>query len=363
VNTISGPRRTGKEPDHENGRLLDVRDLSVRIATDAGEVTVVDGVNFSLRRGEVVGIIGESGCGKSMTALALLRLLPPAARVVGEVLLDGTDLVRLSSKQIKSVRGSRISMIFQEPMTALDPVFTIGEQISETLRAHRSVNQRAARAEVLAMLDSVGIPDPVRRYDEYPHQLSGGMRQRSMIAMALVCSPSLLIADEPTTAVDITIQAQILALLKRLNRDHGTSILFITHDIGVIAEVCSRVLVMYAGQVVEATSVDRLLESPAHPYTSGLMWAVPRAGRRGERLKAIPGRVPQPGEMPRGCRFNPRCEFRVPSCVANEQHLRDVENDSQHLVRCELASDLSLPGIVPLLTSSADAASTGEDLS
>jgi peptide/nickel transport system ATP-binding protein len=336
--------RGGQVGADDRDPLLDVRDLRVTIESGDRTMALVDGVSFSLGRSEVLGLIGESGCGKSMTALAMLRLLPPAARLAGEIRFGGTDLTTLSERDMKRLRGSEMSMIFQEPMTALDPVFTIGQQITEALRSHSAIGRRAARAQALDMLRSVGIPDPVRRFDEYPHQLSGGMRQRSLIAMALVCSPALLIADEPTTAVDITIQAQILELLRKLNRERGTAILFITHDIGVIAEICDRVLVMYAGQVVEASAVDDLLESPAHPYTSGLMWAVPRSGRRRERLKAIGGRVPEPGQVPRGCRFHPRCEFCRPSCTESEQIERPA-GDPSHLVRCERADELTLPGI------------------
>lgn len=328
--------------------VLEVRGLSVHLPTpDGGEVQILDDVSFSVERGTTLGLIGESGSGKSMTALAILRLLPRGARVTGQVLLDGVDLLAQPMSAMKTIRGRRVSIVFQEPMTALDPVFTIGHQISQTLRAHRDLSRRAAREAGVEMLAAVGIPDPARRFDEYPHQLSGGMRQRAMIAMALICQPELLIADEPTTAVDITIQAQLLALLRDLNLTRGTAILFVSHDIGVIAEMCRDVVVMYAGQVVESCRTDDLLQRPRHPYASGLMWAVPRIGSNGEELFAIPGRVPLPGAMPSGCSFHPRCSHVQPSCIERPQALLDVVGEGErHLVRCHRHAELQLPGVL-----------------
>jgi peptide/nickel transport system ATP-binding protein len=299
-------------------------------------------------------MIGESGSGKSMTALAVLGLLPPGARVEGEVLFRGTDLLTLPRAELAALRGNGISMVFQEPMTALDPVFTIGQQIAQVLRSHQDVGRRAARERAIEMLDAVGIPDPARRFGEYPHQLSGGMRQRAMIAMALIGEPELLIADEPTTAVDITIQAQLLDLLERLGQERGTSILLISHDIGVVAELCRRVVVLYAGQVVEASTTDALLERPRHPYASGLMWAAPRLGTRRQRLHAIRGRVPQPDQLPPGCRFEPRCDHAEPAChdpvplgVVREKGCQSSPFHAR-AVRCRRAEELELPGLVPV---------------
>jgi peptide/nickel transport system ATP-binding protein len=332
--------------------LLDVRNLSLYLDTADGEVRILDDVSFTVERSTTVGMIGESGSGKSMTALAILGLLPPGARVEGQICYQGGDLLTLSRADLARLRGSGISMIFQEPMTALDPVFTIGQQISQVLRSHQRMGRREARLRSVEMLDAVGIPDPERRFDEHPHQLSGGMRQRAMIAMALIGEPELLIADEPTTAVDITIQAQLLDLLETLCEERGTSILLISHDIGVVAELCRRVVVLYAGQVVEATTTDALLNRPWHPYTSGLMWAVPRLGTRRQRLHAIRGRVPQPGELPIGCRFRPRCDFAQSEC-AEPLVLTDVEatagvatTEPEHQVRCRRAAELDLPGLV-----------------
>ncbi|MCO1657031.1 ABC transporter ATP-binding protein [Pseudonocardia humida] len=326
--------------------LLDVRNLSLYLDTPDGDVQILDDVSFTVERSTTVGMIGESGSGKSMTALAVLGLLPPRARVTGEIRFRGTDLLAMSRAELARLRGTGISMIFQEPMTALDPVFTIGQQISQVLRSHRRVTRREAREKTIEMLDAVGIPDPARRSGEYPHQLSGGMRQRAMIAMALIGEPELLIADEPTTAVDITIQAQLLDLLETLGRERGTSIMLISHDIGVVAELCRRVVVLYAGQVVEATTTDALLERPGHPYTSGLMWAVPRLGTRRQRLHAIRGRVPQPDQLPTGCRFRPRCDFAVPECAEPIALAPVGDGGPEHDVRCRRADELDLPGLV-----------------
>ncbi|MFT7602196.1 MAG: peptide/nickel transport system ATP-binding protein, partial [Acidimicrobiales bacterium] len=257
--------------------LLEVKDLTVSFLTPHGMVEAVSGSNFSISPGERVGVVGESGSGKSLTGLSLLRLTPKAAQVGGQILLDGQDLLNLSQKEMQRIRGRDVSMVFQEPMTALDPVFTVGQQISATFRAHHQVSKKEAKDRAIALLAEVGIPEPERRYKEFPHRLSGGMRQRAMIAMALVCEPRLLVADEPTTALDVTIQAQVLDLIVELSERRGTAVLLITHDLGVVAETCERVLTMYAGQIVEESPVEAALESPRHPYTSGLLGAIPRA--------------------------------------------------------------------------------------
>jgi oligopeptide/dipeptide ABC transporter ATP-binding protein len=301
--------------------LLEVRDLRVTFSTDAGVVQAVDGLSFDIRRGETLAIVGESGSGKSVTALSLLRLLDPipGATRSGQVLLEGRDLLALDADAMRAVRGNRISMIFQEPMTSLNPVFTVGDQIAEAIVLHRRLPAAEARVEVIQLLRLVGIPAPERRVDEYPHQLSGGMRQRVMIAMALSCRPSLLIADEPTTALDVTVQAQILDLLSRLQAELGMSVLLITHDLGVVAEVAHRALVMYAGRVVEQADVASLFESPRHPYTAGLLESLPRLDESGsydrnQRLRSIEGSVPDALSFPSGCRFHPRCRYCFERC-------------------------------------------------
>jgi oligopeptide/dipeptide ABC transporter ATP-binding protein len=282
----------------------------------------VDGVSFDVRAGETLGIVGESGCGKTVTSLAVLGLLPqPPARIMdgSSVRLGDTELVGAPDARMRALRGNEISMIFQEPMSSLNPVFTVGDQIAETLRLHRGMDRAGARAATIALLDEVGIPDPERRVDEYPHQLSGGMRQRVMIAMAIACAPKLLIADEPTTALDVTIQAQILELLAELRRTHGMAVMLITHDLGVVAEVCDRVVVMYAGQVVETGSVEDIFARPSHPYTRGLLGSLPSLEARGRRLTSIPGTVPSPLQWPAGCRFLARCAMAGPGCEAPQQ--------------------------------------------
>jgi peptide/nickel transport system ATP-binding protein len=324
--------------------LLSVRDLGVSFRTRAGMVDVTSGVSFDVAPGERVGIVGESGCGKTVTGLALLGLLPPrTSRVRGEILLEGRNINGLPQRALREVRGAHIAMIFQEPMSALDPVFTIGEQIGEAVRAHFKVGPREARETAIEALARVGIPLPERRCDEYPHQLSGGMRQRAMIAIALVCKPRLLVADEPTTALDVTVQAQIIDVLVQLSEESGTALLFITHDLGVVAESCHRVLTMYGGQVVEDAPVDDVLLRPRHPYSSGLMRSLPSLNQRKAPLPSIPGRVPQPAEMPRGCRFEPRCAHAQSRC-REEQLL--VRADLQHSVRCCRFAELRLPGTV-----------------
>ncbi|HEX2164113.1 MAG TPA: ABC transporter ATP-binding protein, partial [Thermoanaerobaculia bacterium] len=290
--------------------LLDVRELTVDLpGPGRTRLPIVRGVSFRVRRGEVVGLVGESGSGKTLTALALLRLTPPGARLGGRVLLDGEDLLALPERRLRRVRGGRVAMIFQEPMSALNPVYSVGFQIAEALRVHapegRRPSRREARREAARLLDRVAVADAARRVDDYPHQLSGGQRQRAMIAMALASRPDLLVADEPTSALDVTVQAQILALLDDLRRELGLAVLLITHDLGVVAESCERVLVLYAGRVVEEAPVEDLFERPAHPYTRGLLAALPRLGRpvpRGE-LPAVPGRVPDPAARPPGCAF------------------------------------------------------------
>ena len=323
--------------------LLTVSDLTISFQTPRGVAEAVSGSSFSIAAGERVGMVGESGSGKSLTGLALLGLTPPAAIVEGSVSLNGQEVLGLGKKELRKMRGQQVSMIFQEPMTALDPVFTVGQQISATFRAHHGVSRAEAKDRSIELLQEVGIPEPVRRYREYPHQLSGGMRQRAMIAMALVCEPQLLVADEPTTALDVTIQAQVLDLIVRLSEERGTAVLLITHDIGVVAETCERVLTMYAGQVIEQCGVDQALEFPRHPYTSGLLSAIPRPGVAAEDLRSIPGRVPQPVDFPAGCRFGPRCAFQEEACT-EPQSL--VEADAGRLVRCRRHAEIELPGAV-----------------
>jgi peptide/nickel transport system ATP-binding protein len=292
--------------------LLEVRDLSVSFRTENGLVRAVDGLSLSLALGEVVGIVGESGSGKTVSMMAVMGLIrDPNAVIEGQVLLRGRDLMQLPRNEMRLVRGGEIAMIFQDPMTALTPVYTVGWQIAEQLRAHEAITRKQARARVVELLAEVGISNPGRRLHDYPHQFSGGMRQRVMIAMALSCNPSILIADEPTTALDVTIQAQILELMKRLQRDHGSSILLITHDMGVVSDLAERVAVMYAGSVVEEGSKADVFRDPQHPYTWGLLGSIPRVGRpRVRRLAAIPGLPPSLIEPPEGCRFAPRCPHR-----------------------------------------------------
>lgn len=297
-------------------KLLEVKDLKVYFYTEEGVVPAVDGISFELAPGETLGIVGESGCGKSQTSLAIMGLIPaPPGKVTGDgVIFKGSNLLTKSEKEMRQIRGNEISMIFQEPMTSLNPVFTIGDQIMEAIILHQKVSKQEARKKAAEMLRLVGIPSPEKRLDEYPHQLSGGMRQRVMIAMALSCNPSLLIADEPTTALDVTIQAQILDLMRALKNEIGMSIMLITHDMGVIAEMADNVVVMYAGKVVEKATVGEIFANPLHPYTQGLLGSIPKLHQVAQRLEAIPGTVPNPHQMPRGCRFNPRCEHAQDIC-------------------------------------------------
>lgn len=320
-----------------------MRDLKTHFFTPEGVAKAVDGVSFSLRRGETLGLVGESGCGKTVTALSLLRLIPsPPGKIVGgQVLLEGRDLVSMEESELRRIRGDQVSMIFQEPMTSLNPVFTIGNQIAEVLTLHRNMSRRVAAARVVELLGLVGIPSPESRAREYPHQLSGGMRQRVMIAMALACNPRVLIADEPTTALDVTIQAQILDLMARLQEEFDTAILLITHDLGMVAESVRRVVVMYAGKVVEEGAVEDIFEAPKHPYTQGLLRSIPRVtrdlGKRRERLREIPGTVPSLLRMPQGCAFHPRCPVAVPLCFREEPRLELKEGREHHWARCWVA--------------------------
>jgi oligopeptide/dipeptide ABC transporter ATP-binding protein len=312
--------------------LLSVRDLSISVVSGRG-YKLVDGVSFDVPAGGVVGIVGESGCGKSVTALSLLRLMSPALGITGgKILLNGENLASASPERMRRVRGSEISMIFQEPMTSLNPVFTIGNQIVEALQTHENISHQAAKRTAIDMLGHVGIPSPQMRFDNFPHQLSGGMRQRAMIAMALACKPKLLIADEPTTALDVTIQAQILDLLRRLRTEFNMAVVMITHDLGVIADLVDSVVVMYAGRVVEQAPVARLFAQPMHPYTEGLLASVPPLDYDVDRLPTIPGTVPAPQSMPVGCRFADRCQYAKPAC--NEIDPRLISVSDLHSAAC-----------------------------
>lgn len=323
---------------------LSIDRLSIDFVTDHGWTNVVKDVSFDVGSGEIVGLVGESGSGKSVTSLAALGLLPSAySRIAsGSISFSGTDLASLSDKQLRSIRGNDISMIFQEPMTSLNPSFTVGDQIAEAYRQHNGGRRRAALARAADMLDLVGIPDARHRLGDYPHEFSGGMRQRAMIAMALVCEPDLLIADEPTTALDVTVQAQIIELLGRIRDETGCGILFITHDLGVVSEICDRVIVMYAGEVVESAVCRDIFIQPKHPYTEGLLSAMPQLGAREETLASIPGRPPEPWNLPGGCRFNPRCAYARPGC-ANEVIALD-EVVGGRASRCVRVDELTLAG-------------------
>jgi len=318
----------------QTSRLLEVRDLKVDFHTDAGIFHAVDGVSFTLDRGRTLGVVGESGCGKSVTSMAIMRLLArPQARIAnGQILFDGQDLNTLPESEMRKVRGQRIGMVFQEPMTSLNPVYTIAEQIGEALRAHGMTDRGLIRERIIAMLRAVGLPSPDKRADDYPHQLSGGQRQRVMIALALINEPELLIADEPTTALDVTIQAQILQLMRDLCRNSGSAMMLITHDLGVVAETCDEVVVMYAGEVVEKASVEALFGDAQHPYTLGLMAAVPRIDTDAERLATIPGMVPPPYVTIQGCKFASRCAIATDECRASRPPLREIAPG--HMVKC-----------------------------
>jgi peptide/nickel transport system ATP-binding protein/oligopeptide transport system ATP-binding protein len=316
--------------------LLEVRNLKTQFYTDDGIVKAVDDVSFSIGNEETFGLVGESGCGKSVTALSIIRLIswPPGKIVGGEILLEGENLLEKTEEEMQKIRGCKISMVFQEPMTSLDPVFTVGNEIMEVIQLHQGLDKEEAQEKAIDMLKIVGIPDPERRINEYPHQLSGGMRQRVMIAMALSCKPKLLIADEPTTALDVTIQAQILRLMDQLKKDFQASVLLITHDLGVIAQQCENVAVMYAGEIVEYGSVEAIFENPLHPYTVGLNRAIPRLDVDTEKLEIIEGTVPNLIEIPSGCRFHPRCQYVMDVCRREHPDLREHEN--HHLSRCWL---------------------------
>jgi len=319
--------------------LLEVKGLKTYFYTEDGIVRAVDGVSFEVYPGEVLGIVGESGCGKSVTSLSIMRLISNPGRIdEGEILLNGENLLELPEDEMVKVRGNRISMIFQQPQTALNPVFKVGDQLAEVLNVHQDMGREAGRKRAVALLKMVGVPDPERRVEAFPHELSGGMAQRVMIAMALACVPELLIADEPTTALDVTIQAQILDLMRDLRRDMGTSVILITHDLGVVAELAERVAVMYAGEIVEQTDVNTLFDEPLHPYTQGLIGSIPILGEIKERLDVIPGIVPNLVNLPPGCRFSPRCQARIKYdltiCAQVKPDL--VEVKPGHLVRCWL---------------------------
>jgi peptide/nickel transport system ATP-binding protein len=314
--------------------LLEIEDLRTVFRTPMGEVAAVDGVSLGVARGRTLGIVGESGCGKSVLSLSVMRLVPPPGRnTAGRVMFDGQNLLDLSPAAMRDIRGNRIAMIFQEPMTSLNPVFTVGNQITEAMRAHdRTASEKALRSKAIAALDRVRIPAPDRRFDEYPHQMSGGMRQRVMIAMALACEPDLLIADEPTTALDVTVQAQILDLLRDLQAQSGMAIILITHDLGVVAEMADEVAVMYAGKVAERATGTAIFDDPQHPYTLGLLGSIPKLEEQHERLLAIEGAVPPPFALPKGCRFNPRCVFAVEECRQRPPTLREVAPG--HMAAC-----------------------------
>ncbi|HZI84949.1 MAG TPA: ABC transporter ATP-binding protein [Casimicrobiaceae bacterium] len=325
--------------------LLAVRGLRTSFAVEGRELVAVDGVSFDLRPGRTLAIVGESGCGKSVTALSIMGLVGASGRVQGEIVFDGSDLTSLSPAEMRELRGNRLSMIFQEPMTSLNPAFTVGEQIAEVLLRHRAVSREEARARTIDLLRQVHVPSPESRFTDYPHRLSGGMRQRVMIAMALACRPKLLIADEPTTALDVTIQAQILDLMRALREETGTAIIIITHDLGVVAELADEVAVMYAGRIVEQAGVARLFAQPQHPYTVGLLGSMPRLDLDQPRLPAIEGLVPNPLDPVAGCRFHPRCPFAIPRCRAESPPLAAVVD--QHASACwraPLDADVLVPG-------------------
>ena len=326
------------EPAKSSSELLCIEDLRVQFQTGAGLVRAVDGVSYTIRRGETLAVVGESGCGKSVTALSILRLLPAQKAEIasGTISFEGVELTTLPEERLRAVRGNAIAMIFQEPMSSLNPVFTVGDQIMEGLILHRKLDADAARAEAATLLELVGIPSPEQRLDEYPHQLSGGMRQRVMIAIALACRPKLLIADEPTTALDVTVQAQILDLLRELQSKLGMSILLITHDLGVVAEMADRVVVMYAGKIAERASVEDLFERPQHPYTAGLFQSLPRLDRDDEELSPIEGNVPDALSPPPGCRFHPRCSFAMPVCREKQPELNErcAKDGEPHTSAC-----------------------------
>ncbi len=314
--------------------VLEVKDLQIDFKLDEKYYTAVSKVSFDIGEGETLGLVGESGCGKSVTSLALMGLLQPPTKITGSVMYQGKDLLSLSEAQMRHIRGNELSMIFQEPMTSLNPVHRIGAQVGESLILHRGMNVKQAKNRAIELLDKVGIPRANEIVDEYPHQLSGGMRQRVMIAIAMACNPKLLIADEPTTALDVTIQAQILDLMRDVAKEQGTSILLITHDLGVVAEMCERVAVMYAGRIVEQGDVRQIFKNPQHPYTKGLLKSIPKLTGERTRLEPIDGNVPSLRNMPKGCRFAPRCAFATERCFEQEPGFYEIEPG--HVSRCWL---------------------------
>lgn len=337
-------KKRGKLPNDYGDKLLEIKNLRTYFFTDAGILPSVDGVSYSIIRGKTLGVVGESGSGKSVTAMSILQLIPqPPGKIVdGQILFEGKDLTQISIQEMRKIRGNDISVIFQEPMTSLNPVYTVGNQIVEAIMLHQDMEYAEARQLAIDMLTKVGIPSPQARIDEYPHQMSGGMKQRVMIAMALACRPKLLIADEPTTALDVTIQAQILDLLKELQEEVGMSVLFITHDLAVVAETCDHVAVMYGGRIVEYADVVTLFERPSHPYTIGLFHSIPHAETRrdaadSDRLYMIPGMVPRPQDFPTGCRFRTRCEFATAQC--DKQPITQDLGDG-HMVACWYAKEV-----------------------
>jgi peptide/nickel transport system ATP-binding protein len=330
-----GPTQDASRP-RSGEPLLDVRDLRTSFVTDDGVVGAVDGVSFTLEGGKTLGIVGESGCGKSVTNLTIMGLNPKTARISGQALFRGEDLLHASPKRLREIRGNEIAMIFQDPMTSLNPVHRVGDQLIEAVLLHQDVSKKQARAKALEALEEVGIPHASRRLDDYPHQFSGGMRQRVMIAMALINDPALIIADEPTTALDVTTQAQILSLMAKLQKDHDTAIIMITHDLGVVAEIADDIVVMYAARVVEYGGVDELFEQPQHPYTWGLLGSLPRLGADVERLVQIPGQPPSLLAPPKGCRFNPRCPHAFARCRQEDPRLMPAIDDEDHLQACFL---------------------------
>lgn len=324
-----------------NEKILQVKNLQTHFTSDSGVVKAVDGVSFEVEKGETLGIVGESGSGKSVTALSIMGLLKdtPGEIVGGEILYEGTDLTKINERKMRDIRGNDIAMIFQEPMTSLNPVYKIGLQIEESIILHMKVSKKEARSRSIQMLTAVGISRPEKIVFEFPHQLSGGMRQRVMIAMAMACNPKVLIADEPTTALDVTIQAQILELMKDLTTTTDTAILLITHDLGVVAEMCDRVVVMYGGRAVEESDVLSIFTNPKHPYTQGLLESIPKIGDRVDRLKSIPGNVPIPSHMPKGCKFAPRCPHAMDICWEKEPPFDKLSEN--HSVRCWLYEEVS----------------------
>jgi peptide/nickel transport system ATP-binding protein len=327
--TVTGAAAVRSDPTLDRASsdvLLDIRDLRTYFHVMDGTVKAVDGVSFSVKRGQALGVVGESGCGKSVTALTIMRLLdiPPAEITSGEILFKGRDLLKLPDSEMRKVRGEEIAMVFQEPMTSLNPVYTVGDQISEAVILHKGISKKAGLEKAIDSLKLVGINNPERRVKQYPHELSGGMRQRVMIAMALSCDPDLIIADEPTTALDVTIQAQILELIRKVQDETGAALMLITHDLGVVAETVQDVVVMYAGRVVERGTVDEVLLAPKHPYTEGLLQSIPSKGKRGQRLNVIKGTVANPFNLPEGCNFTPRCPYAFEPCPVHDPRIEDA---------------------------------------